>query len=260
MARKALLFGLNYLNDSAALQGCINDARNIQQLLLDHMGYRAEDILLCTDETALKPTKSVMLRLLREVCLWTHRQPVKQIFVSYSGHGTSLEDDNGDETDGKEEALMPLDFRTNGLIRDDELGMLLRQVHPRTDVILLVDACHSGSILDLPFRYVGNNKYAIENNTSVPCRSVMISGCRDDQLSQEDGGPSPAGLMTNAFLHTLQAHNYDVTCFMLVRGMQEFIAQRGNPQRPQLSTSRPLTETCIFVSNTTNGEALFIHT
>jgi hypothetical protein len=264
MSKKALLFGLNYLNDpSAALNGCINDAKNLQKLLRDHLGYRAEDILLCTDETELKPTKSIILRLLRELCLWTHRHPVKQIFISYSGHGTYVSDQNSDEKDGADEALVPIDYKRYGVIKDDELGSLIRQIHPRTDVILLIDACHSGTAVDLPYRYISGNKYAIESDASVPCRAIMISGCQDNQTAQETWSfkddKLTTGLMTSSFIHALETHKYDVTCWKLIKYMQEFIEKTGATQKPQLCTSRQLSETCIFVSNNLNGQPFFIH-
>jgi hypothetical protein len=264
MTKKALLFGLNYINDaSASLAGCINDAKNLQALLKDHMGYRSQDIMLCTDETDLKPTKSVILRLIRELCLWTHRQQVHQIFISYSGHGTFQADSSGDESDNTDECLVPLDFQMNGVVTDDELGMLIRQVHPRTDVVFLIDACHSGSAVDFPYRYVSGNKYAIESDSSVPCRAIMISGCKDVQTSQEvwsfQNSKQVSGLMTSSFIHALEHHNYDLTCWALIRFMQHFITSLGYEQKPQLCTTRKLTETCIFISNNINGKPFFMH-
>lgn len=34
----------------------------------------------------------------------------------------SVSDDNGDEDDGKDEVLCPVDLHTNGYIRDDDLN------------------------------------------------------------------------------------------------------------------------------------------
>ena len=43
------------------------------------------------------------------------------IFLHYSGHGTKVRDLNGDEDDGYDEALVPLDFKRAGMILDDDL-------------------------------------------------------------------------------------------------------------------------------------------
>lgn len=263
--KKAVLFGINYTGDPvSSLNGCINDAENLQKLLTENLGYQSNDVLLCTDNTPVKPTKSTILRILNELCLLSHRQHIDQVFISYSGHGVSQPDTNGDEKDnGNEEALVPLDYKTSGYITDDELGIILKQMHPRTDCIVLIDACHSGTAMDFPYRYISGNKYAIENDSVVPCRAVMISGCQDDQKAQEvwsfNDDKKVSGLMTSSFIHALEKHNYDVTCFKLIKYMQEFITSLGSTQKPQLCTSRQLSQTCAFITDNSNAKPFFIH-
>ncbi len=41
------------------------------------------------------------------------------------GHGTKLRDDDTDEDDGYDEALVPLDFQESDMIRDDDLYDIL---------------------------------------------------------------------------------------------------------------------------------------
>jgi hypothetical protein len=254
MTSKALLFGLNYLQDPACrLNGCINDVKNVQTLLLDRFGYRQEDILTCTDQTPIKPTKSMMTRLLRELVLSTHRMQIHQIFISYSGHGMNV------GSNVKDDALVPLDFRTQGIITDYELAALIRQVHPRTDVVVLVDACHSGSMCNLPYVYspVG---FVQDESQSVAARVLLISGCRDDQTSQETFTElqRESGVATNAFIDALSVHNYDVTCTNLIRYMNKYMQDNNYAQRPQLSSSRTLSETCIFVTSASDGRPFFV--
>lgn len=245
MVKKALLFGLNYITDASSnLAGCINDAKNLAQWLKTVCHYADTDILLCTDETPVKPTRVVMLALLRELCLFTHRFAVEQVFIAYSGHGTQVQDENHDERDALDSALVPLDFRTQGLIIDDDIATILSQFHPRTDVILLIDACHSGTICDLPFLYQAGDKWAVENNVSMPARIMMISGCMDTQTA---GETQNQGVMTRALLQVLATHKNDVTCFKLLKYLQDQISAWGYTQRPQLSTTRALSETCVFI-------------
>ena len=50
------------------------------------------------------------------------------------------------------ETLLPLDHRAAGQIVDDELNARLVNVLPRgVKLHAVIDACHSGSVLDLPF-------------------------------------------------------------------------------------------------------------
>jgi metacaspase-1 len=46
-------------------------------------------------------------------------------FFHYSGHGGQVKDDAGDEEDGFDETIMPVDFKTKGQIIDDELHALM---------------------------------------------------------------------------------------------------------------------------------------
>lgn len=70
----------------------------------------------------------------------------------FSGHGVQRLDPSGDEVDGFDEALCPLDFEANGTIVDDEINETLVQPLPRgVKLHALVDACHSGTVLDLPY-------------------------------------------------------------------------------------------------------------
>ena len=73
-----------------------------------------------------------------------------RLIIHYSGHGTRVRDQaRGDERDGYDEALVPLDWRVAGFITDDWLQhAVIRRLRPGVR-LALIDACHSGSALDL---------------------------------------------------------------------------------------------------------------
>lgn len=65
--------------------------------------------------------------------------------VEFLGHGGRLVDQNNDEDDGYDETMIPVDFKTQGQIRDDDLLRIL--VRPLKEGVLmtcLMDCCHSG--------------------------------------------------------------------------------------------------------------------
>lgn len=63
------------------------------------------------------------------------------------GHGTKLRDDNSDEADGYDEALVPRDFQENGMIRDDDLyEILVKDLADGVHLVSLMDCCHSGTM------------------------------------------------------------------------------------------------------------------
>jgi hypothetical protein len=77
----------------------------------------------------------------------------------FLGHGGKLKDDNGDEKDGYDETLVPLDYATAGQIRDDDLyKMLVAGLPEGVFATFIMDCCHSGSVLDLPYTFVADGE------------------------------------------------------------------------------------------------------
>lgn len=263
MIHKALLFGLDYHNDqNLRLSGCIQDAKNLKQWLINDLGWTEQDIYLCTDENTHKPHRANILAMFAEFIAFTQNlteQQQKQctIFISYSGHGSYKTDLNGDEKDGQDSVLVPIDVHADQkprYITDDDIAHLIKQFPKHISLIMLIDACHSGTMADLQYRYISQQKYAIEHQSKTPCRVVMISGCQDFELANEvwnEQEKKVQGLMSQAFLHALKTHNNDITCWKLIKYMQQYISDKGyKNQKPQLCTSRKLTDTSIFISPT----------
>ena len=79
-------------------------------------------------------------------------QPGDSLVFHYSGHGSRQRNYNGDEVDGYDETLCPLDFETQGMIVDDEINATIVRPLPRgVKLHAIIDSCHSGTVLDLPF-------------------------------------------------------------------------------------------------------------
>lgn len=72
----------------------------------------------------------------------------------FSGHGLRQPDFDNDELDGFDETICPLDFKTAGVILDNEINdTIVRPLKPGVRLHAIVDSCHSGTILDLSFIY-----------------------------------------------------------------------------------------------------------
>jgi hypothetical protein len=81
-----------------------------------------------------------------------YSKPGDVVFVHYSGHGGRVKDTSGDEADGFDETLIPVDFKRTGQILDDDVFKILVKPMPRdVNVTVLMDCCHSGTALDLPY-------------------------------------------------------------------------------------------------------------
>lgn len=54
---------------------------------------------------------------------------------------------------------MPRDFQSSGMIRDDDLyELLIKNLPDGVHMVCLMDCCHSGTILDLPYLFKGDGK------------------------------------------------------------------------------------------------------
>lgn len=153
--RKALLIGINYFGQKAELRGCINDVRNVSAYLTQSFGYSTEDMVILTDDSQDpmgQPTKSNILRAMN----WLVResQPNDSLFFHYSGHGGQTTDADGDEEDGNDEVIYPVDFQQSGHIVDDEMhAIMVTPLQAGVRLTAIFDSCHSGSALDLPYIY-----------------------------------------------------------------------------------------------------------
>ncbi|GAA5979688.1 hypothetical protein JCM10908_003010 [Rhodotorula pacifica] len=159
--RKALCIGINYTGTSSALRGCVNDANNVSAFLCERYNYRKEDIVMLLDEPGANmmsiPTRDNMIRAMQ--WLVKDAQPNDSLFFHYSGHGGQTKATEGDEIDGEDETIYPLDFKTAGMIVDNDLHRLLVKPLPRgCRLTAIFDCCHSGSALDLPYTYSTSGK------------------------------------------------------------------------------------------------------
>ena len=231
--KKALIIGINYRGTSSELNGCINDAKSIEAFLKQK---NFNDIKMLTDETLIKPTKINILNEIKSLLQNSNKNDT--LFIYYSGHGSYTLDRNGDELDGRDELLVPLDFN---YIKDDELKQIIDSYgKPDTNLIALFDCCNSGTALDLRYQILEKLNYddITENkkNTETPCNTIFISGCRDEQLSIETIiNDKVQGLMTWAFLETIKKNN--ITWRELIKKMRETLKQNSY-QIPQLSSGK----------------------
>lgn len=62
--------------------------------------------------------------------------------------------------DGYDETLVPLDYQQAGQIRDDDLFTTLVGAMPRgVQLTCVMDCCHSGTVLDLPFSFIADGEH-----------------------------------------------------------------------------------------------------
>lgn len=241
-----LLIGINYTGTDNALSGCINDSMNLKKFLVNNHYFKDDDFIMMNDTQTgeLYPTKANMLKMFSNLVRKCNQNRNKKVlfFFSYSGHGTNVRDYNGDEDDGLDEALCPIDCHSTGVITDDVLkNVLINKLHNRVKFVSLIDACHSGTMLDLKYNYnvdSRNTQKIYGSMEQTRCTCVMISGCRDNQTSADAWiNRQSQGAMTASFIANYHSRkNYN----SLIIEMRKWLKRQKYTQIPQLSSGRPL--------------------
>jgi hypothetical protein len=270
--RRALLIGINYRGTKATLKGCINDATNMRNTLLQQ-GYPNDGshMVLLTDESNnrnYQPTGATILRAMQWLVQGASEGDV--LFFHFSGHGAQVPDTTGHESDGMNETILPVDYKNKQLTDDELWGSLVYPLPSGVRLMAIMDCCHSGTGLDLPYDYkLGGGKsggnsggassalnsfmaqatqqYAggkwVEDVNPAHCRGdvVLFSGCEDAQTSADvqDRYSGAGGAMTQAFLKAYEEQRSNNASYpQFLAAIHKNLKQRGFKQRPQLTASQ----------------------
>jgi hypothetical protein len=134
----ALCIGINnYPGTDSDLSGCVNDAHDWGAAFAER-GFTVTKLL---DSAAKgKAMREAIERLISAAGAGD------QVVLQYSGHGSFVPDEDGDEPDGTDECLCPHDIRTKGPLTDDELSELFAARAYGVRVVFISDSCHSGTV------------------------------------------------------------------------------------------------------------------
>nr|CAB3461072.1 unnamed protein product [Digitaria exilis] len=152
--KRAVLVGINYPGTKAELKGCHNDVARMRRCLVDRFGFDESGIrVLVDDGSGPQPTGANIRRELAR--LVGDARPGDLLFFHYSGHGTRLPAETGQDDDtGYDECIVPCDMN---LITDQDFTELVQKV-PRGCLFTIVsDSCHSGGLLDKTKEQIGHS-------------------------------------------------------------------------------------------------------
>jgi hypothetical protein len=151
---RALLVAIDTYPDLSGW-GDIHASNDIQLVvpMLRQNGYLEKNILILQNDKAIK---SAIINALADLLKKSAKGDF--IYIHFSCHGQQMADDNGDEADGLDEALIPYDAKRRYVkgeyegqhhLRDDELGKWLEKIRAKVtnsgNVVVLIVACHSGT-------------------------------------------------------------------------------------------------------------------
>ena len=247
MQRLAVCVGINnYPGTQNDLSGCVNDARDWATELATR-GFSGTSLL---DSQA---SKGAILFHVKDAL--RQAQPGDVVVFTYSGHGSWTPDLDGDEPDGRDEALCPHDFE-QGLLTDDELYEVFTDRNPRVRLVFISDSCHSGTVARfadivpeahaprvkfLPPRagIFGLDPLGFKDVSRAPVLSrakssaLLLAGCQDTEYSYDAWfAGRPNGAFTRAALQAIRAA--PKTYLEWQQGIRRLLPSTSYPQRPAL--------------------------
>lgn len=269
MAKKALLVGINAY-PTAPLRGCVNDVMAVSEILTKYFDFKAKDKRMLTDASAT--TANILERL---NWLVTGAQPGDDLFFHYSGHGSQMIDskyDSDEEPDGMDEIMCPVDLNwRDKVITDDMLKAIFDKVPAGVNLTVIMDCCHSGTILDQATQYqplglgearefapdspnrnrllpmpadIANRGLGLELPVRKPIErnvndtGMLITGCQSNQTSADAWlNNNYMGAATCSLITTLERYDYTITYKKLVEEMNQFMVTNRFSQRPELNGS-----------------------
>lgn len=237
-----------------------NDVIHIESML-DVLGFKPNNIIKIQDEQA---TKADIISALKQ--LTSRLKEGDMVYIHFSGHGQQVLDQNGDEIDRLDEAIVPYDsplffeegvYEGENLLRDDELGShtynMRKKCGPKGQIILILDSCHSGTGVRGMGKVRGTNKamapssfnfnlsasesvQGIENDGSellAPLGSFFGASPRELNYETKDAQSRPVGSLSFAITSELskmkKSYSFDQLFDRVKMKMKQF-APRQNPQ------------------------------
>ena len=249
--KKALCIGINdYPGVDSDLNGCINDCNDWADALLG----RSFAV------TKLQNSEATKAAILGEfIKLLESSGPDDVAVLTYSGHGTWLPDVDGDEDDGRDEAMCPYDLSETNLILDDDISNIIHEhKKPKTKMVMVMDCCHSGTMIKAaclsnpghikvrylpPTKFVKNPKLveAMTISSSRPkvCSlpgAVLLAGCRDVEYSYDASfGTRANGAFTYYALESLKKAPANYSAWM--KEVKKALPTNKYPQTPQIQAT-----------------------
>lgn len=262
-----LNIGLNYEGTDYELNGCIPDAIALNHAFRLILAIDDENVIMLRDDGYGNGTGSRenILNGLESIANKTKSMNNALTIITYSGHGlqSSTRDiKNIDESDGKDEMIIGNNNGTLEFITDNMVSDALEKINGR--VVVLVDACNSGTIGDLPYKYIveGNTKNNLppnlkevkENNRIMKNKNIIIiAAAQEDDLAYDVisneqyrfGGEFTLEIINQLIKTSASAY---INLIDIAIAIKKQHINAGLPNSVVISTPRPLEEMNTSIS------------
>ena len=233
-----------------SLDGCINDARSIYSIVVSKFRFNASMVDTLYDKDANRAAIQKKLNALLD-----KSKPGDIAFLYYAGHGSQVPNSLTEETDKKDESIVPSDTWKEGVedIRDKELAAIYnRFIDKGVKLTVIMDCCHSGSLSRGPntpgkFRFIADANYDAKD-ASRPLAPeerkegnfLIMSAAQDNEFAQEqiDENNIPHGAFTIALTQALEQQSVNASSFNLFSSIRAILKSNGKKQEPVLGGSK----------------------
>jgi uncharacterized caspase-like protein len=170
-AQHALIIGINDYPKAQNLEGAVNDAKLIRDALRK---LKIKPKLLLNKQATRNNIINAWYKMVKQA------QPGDTLILTYSGHGSQIDDIYPFDEDGETDETLVL---YKGYIRDDELTELFIQAS-EYKIVFLADSCHSGGLTRATkqeFCRSRNSKYPQQHRNSLIPPALKISTRGDEK-------------------------------------------------------------------------------
>lgn len=268
--KTALCIGINdYPGTANDLHGCVNDA-NDWAAELTKRGFTVKLLL---------DSKATRNNIIKEMkAMLTATAAGDSVVFQYSGHGSWVPDENGDEPDGRDECICPYDIVTPSgkanFIIDDELFEIYSLRNKDSKLLIISDSCHSGSVARMApmlgtegpvrkMRFLPPSVFLSEaqlaklgkvdakrfRSASPPGRyaGLLMAGCQDSQVSFDaEFAAKPNGAFSYVALETLKKLKASATYADWFKEIQKKLPSEDYAQTPNLFGATSMKKWKVF--------------
>ena len=242
--KEALLVGVERYQNGETLPGIGLDINQMKQLL-ESRGFHVKVLF---NQNATVANVENAFNAYRKLSS-------NDSFVFYdSSHGTQIEDLNGDEKDGLDEAYVLYDVNQNisnehGLLIDDHLDNMLAAIPAKK--LMIADTCHSGTMyksfsrnaktksLKVASNFKFINKDSVRGDIRKP-KNLIVFGASED--NQKSVATSSGSLFTEAFSDAWKT-NPEITFKEMQRATKSHIKDICSNSRDMVAHSPTLYST-----------------
>lgn len=184
---------------------------NDKALLVPEFQRLGFKVTILTNEQA---TKQGILRSLSQLAKQVNLQD--KVCIHFSCHGQQMEDDNKDEPDGLDEALIPYDaklsyqkgvYEGNNHLRDDELEeqltIIRKKLGEKGTLLVTLDACHSGTA-DRNEEYVEDDDAPIRGTSAVFSSNPFFLSPESKKVEKQNILPQQKGMSSYCIISACQ--------------------------------------------------------